>query len=175
MSVWAVPVAIRRAEPAEYDTVGELTVAGFTASERMSERFDSVDALLEHPRTQISRYSPAQARERVGQGALLVDIRPQWQRSALGEIPGSLIIEANHLLWRLHPGSGASLPQAHAGRELIIVCQEGYSSSLNAASLAQVGLPAGDLDGGVLAWADAGFPVSNTLTEVEQVVGVAAA
>ncbi|CAN5285282.1 rhodanese-like domain-containing protein [soil metagenome] len=128
--------------------------------------FSSVDELLAHARAGIERLTPVQARERVATGSLIVDIRPAWQREVDGEIPGSLIIERNHLEWRLHPGSGASIPQAADGQQWIIVCTEGYTSSLAAASLVSLGLPAADIVGGVYAWRDAGFPIADGASPV---------
>jgi rhodanese-related sulfurtransferase len=99
-----------------------------------------------------------------------VDIRPAWQRGEDGEVPGSLVVERNHLEWRLHPGSDARLPQAKVGTRWIVLCREGYASSLAAASLVSLGLPATDVDGGILAWRAAGLPVVEGTTPVEQVV-----
>jgi rhodanese-related sulfurtransferase len=106
----------------------------------------------------------------VAHGALIVDIRPAWQRQDDGEIPGSVIVERNHLEWRLHPASGANLPQATDGQEWIVVCTEGYTSSLAASALVSLGLPAGDIVGGIHAWRAAGLPVVPGATRVEQQV-----
>ncbi|WP_229052321.1 rhodanese-like domain-containing protein [Aeromicrobium sp. Leaf350] len=136
----------------------------------MSGPFESVDALLEHARSSISRYTPAEAARLVADGALLVDIRPAWQREDDGEVPGSLIVERNHLEWRLHPESGAALPQAAHDQQWIVLCTEGYTSSLAAAALTSLGLRAGDLEGGLYGWRDAGLPVVPGATPIEQVV-----
>ncbi|WP_344201596.1 rhodanese-like domain-containing protein [Aeromicrobium alkaliterrae] len=136
----------------------------------MSGTFASVDALLDHARSTIDRYPPAAAARLVEDGAQLVDIRPAWQREADGEIPGSLIVERNHLEWRLHPDSGAAVPQASHDQQWIVVCTEGYTSSLAAAALTSLGLRAGDLEGGLHGWRDAGLPVVAGPTAVEQVV-----
>ena len=125
----------------------------------MTATFGSVDALVEDARKGLRRLSPAEAQARVEAGAVLVDIRPEWQRVEDGVIPDSLIIERNHLEWRLHPRSGASLPEAHADREWIVYCTEGYASSLAAASLRSLGLDATDLAGGIVAWRNAGLPI----------------
>jgi rhodanese-related sulfurtransferase len=94
-------------------------------------------------------------------GALLVDIRPQAQRKAEGEIPGATIIERNVLEWRFDPASAARLPVASYDLQVIIFCSEGYTSSLAAASLLDLGVRrATDLEGGFHAWAAAGLPVS---------------
>lgn len=133
--------------------------------------YTSVDELLEASRASIERLDPHTAYERVASGALIVDIRPAWQRESDGEIPGSVVVERNHLEWRLHPESGASLPFAQAGQEWIVVCTEGYTSSLAASALTSLGLPASDIAGGIHAWRDAGLPVVTGPTPVEQVVG----
>ncbi|MDN5748879.1 MAG: rhodanese-like domain-containing protein, partial [Pseudonocardia sp.] len=92
--------------------------------------------------------------EMVAAGAVLVDTRPGWQREQEGELDGALLIERNHLEWRLDPTSGARVEQAVDHDVVwIVVCSEGYSSSLAAASLQDIGLRnATDLDGGYRAW-----------------------
>lgn len=132
--------------------------------------FDSVDALLAHAREGLRRLSPDAARDAVAAGALLVDIRPQWQRVADGEIPGSLVVERNHLEWRLHPASDARLSQAVAGQRWVVVCTEGYTSSLAAAALNSIGVEATDVVGGLHAWRAAGLPVVPGGTPVEHLV-----
>jgi rhodanese-related sulfurtransferase len=132
--------------------------------------FASVDELLDSARGALDRISPRIAHERVARGALIVDIRPAWQRELDGEIPGSVVVERNHLEWRLHPGSGASLPWASDGQEWIVVCTEGYTSSLAAAALVSLGLPASDIVGGIHAWRADGLPVVAGPTPVEHVV-----
>jgi rhodanese-related sulfurtransferase len=133
--------------------------------------YASVDDLLESAREGLTRLSPREAAEAAAAGDLIVDIRPEWQRRDLGEIPGSLVVERNHLEWRLHPTSDARLPQADTARRWIIVCMEGYTSSLAARSLVSLGLDAADIEGGVVAWRDAGLPVVPGPTAVEHVVG----
>ncbi|HEU5308952.1 MAG TPA: rhodanese-like domain-containing protein [Acidimicrobiia bacterium] len=124
----------------------------------------SIDDLLDEARARLRRFGPVEAAHAVERGALLVDIRPQWQRDADGEIPGALLIERNHLEWRLDPSSDARIPEAvDHDVEIVIVCSEGYSSSLAAASLQDLGLHrATDLDGGFLAWRAAGLPTRST-------------
>ncbi|MFI5429091.1 rhodanese-like domain-containing protein [Aeromicrobium sp. UC242_57] len=136
----------------------------------MSATFGSVDDLLDAARSGITRLAPHEAADRVRSGALIVDIRPAWQRETDGEIPGSVIVERNHLEWRLHPSSGASLPLATPRQEWIVVCTEGYTSSLAASSLVSLGLPASDIVGGIHAWRAAGLPVVAGGTGVEQQV-----
>ncbi|OUZ12724.1 sulfurtransferase [Aeromicrobium sp. PE09-221] len=133
-------------------------------------RFASVEALLDDARSRIERLTPVEARERQRHGSQLVDIRPAWQREEDGEIPGALVVERNHLEWRLHPGSGAALALTDRVDEWIVVCTEGYTSSLAAAALCSLGIAAADIDGGLRAWITAGLPVSRTVTAVEDVV-----
>jgi rhodanese-related sulfurtransferase len=121
----------------------------------------SVDDLLWEARAGLDRLSPARAAAAVHRGALLVDIRPHAQRSAEGEIPGALVLERNVLEWRLDPQSSARLPEASYDLEVVVVCSEGYTSSLAAAALQVLGLArATDLEGGFLAWRDAGLPTA---------------
>ena len=120
-----------------------------------------VDEMLETARARLDRVGPQRAAELAANGARLVDTRPQWQRDAEGTLPGALVIERNHLEWRLDPTSDARIPEAtDHDVTWIVVCSEGYSSSLAAASLQDLGLRhATDLDGGFQAWKAAGLPV----------------
>jgi rhodanese-related sulfurtransferase len=121
----------------------------------------TVDELLEAARTRLDRVGAVRAASLVAQGARLVDTRPQWQRADEGALPGALVVERNHLEWRLDPTSDARIPEAtdHNVR-WIVFCSEGYSSSLAAASLQDLGLRnATDLAGGFRAWKAAGLPV----------------
>jgi rhodanese-related sulfurtransferase len=136
-------------------------------------RFASVDELLADARSRLDRLSPLAAAQAVGRGALIVDIRPIGQRLAVGEIPGSLIIERNHLEWRLHPDSDASTPAAGPGQYWIVVCTEGYTSSLAADALNSIGVPATDIAGGYLAWQAAGLPTVPGATATGEFVAAA--
>jgi rhodanese-related sulfurtransferase len=119
-----------------------------------------VDEILAAARARLHRLDPIDAAAAVGRGALLVDTRPEWQRRIEGEIPDALLIERNHLEWRLDPASEARIPEAvDHDVEVIVVCSEGYASSLAAASLQDLGLRrATDLVGGYHAWRAAGLP-----------------
>ncbi|WP_199485058.1 rhodanese-like domain-containing protein [Actinomadura craniellae] len=120
----------------------------------------SIDEILAAARDRLARLEPAAAAAEVAAGALLVDIRPAAQRAAEGEVPGALVVERNVLEWRLDPASDARLPQA-TGYDLrvIVLCSEGYTSSLAAASLQDLGLAgATDVAGGFQAWEAAGLP-----------------
>jgi rhodanese-related sulfurtransferase len=119
----------------------------------------TIDDVLAQARSRLRRLPPHEARDAVVAGAVLVDIRPERQRAAEGEIPGALVIERNVLEWRFDPASQARLPVAHYDLHVIVVCSEGYTSSLAAAGLQDLGVHrATDLDGGFLAWRAAGLP-----------------
>ena len=133
-------------------------------------RFTTVDEMLDDARSRLTRIGPREAAQRLAEGAKLVDIRPTWQRAGTGEIPGSIVVERNHLEWRLHPSSSARLPQAVAGQQWIIVCTEGYTSSLAADSLNALGIAATDIVGGFEAWRRAGLPIVQGWTPADQVV-----
>lgn len=133
--------------------------------------FDSVDDLLAHARQSLHRLDVQQTVDALAAGARLVDIRPSWQRAREGEIAGALIVERNHLEWRLHPRSPARLPCAVPQQRWIVVCSEGYASSLAAAALVSLGVPSTDLIGGVHAWEAGGLPLRCGLTPVEGTVG----
>ncbi len=121
----------------------------------------TIDQILAEARSRLERVGPQQAARAAGDGALLVDIRPAAQRAAEGEIPGALIVERNVLEWRFDPASAARLPQASYDLRVIVVCSEGYTSSLAAAALQDLGVRhATDLDGGFCAWQAAGLPVT---------------
>jgi rhodanese-related sulfurtransferase len=121
----------------------------------------TIDELLAAARARLDRMSPHEAAQAVEHGALLVDTRPLDQRRREGEIPGALLVERNVLEWRLDPASSARIPEAtDHDVVVIVVCSEGYSSSLAAASLQDLGLcRATDLVGGFKAWRAAGLPV----------------
>jgi rhodanese-related sulfurtransferase len=118
-----------------------------------------IDQMLDDARLRIRRRSPEQAHFAYRRGSVLVDIRPEAQRATHGQIPGSLVIERNVLEWRFDPRSSARLEIANYDLDIIVVCQEGYTSSLAAAALQDLGLyRASDLDGGFAAWKAAGLP-----------------
>ena len=120
----------------------------------------TIDDVLDEARARLTRLSPLEAAGAVAQGALLVDIRPHAQRVAHGEVPGALVVERNVLEWRFDPASDARLPEASYDLQVVVLCQEGYTSSLAAAALQSLGVHrATDLDGGLAAWRAAGLPV----------------
>ena len=119
----------------------------------------SVDELLTEARSRLTRLGPLEAYRAQQAGAVLVDIRPEACRDDEGSIPGAVVIERTVLEWRLDPASSARLPFASYDVEVVIVCNEGYSSSLAAATLHDLGIRrATDLEGGYRAWKAAGLP-----------------
>lgn len=113
----------------------------------------TIHDVLESARGRLARLTPAQAGIRWSAGAVVVDIRPAAQRAAEGELPGALLVERNVLEWRFDPASDAALPIASYDLEVIVLCQEGYTSSLAAAALADLGVHrATDVIGGWAAW-----------------------
>lgn len=117
--------------------------------------------ILAAARTRLHRIGPAEALAVQGNGGVLVDIRPHWQRQAEGGIPGTIVVERNHLEWRFDPRSDARLAIADRyDLPIVVVCSEGYTSSLAAAALQDLGLwRATDLVGGFQAWKADGLPV----------------
>jgi rhodanese-related sulfurtransferase len=120
-----------------------------------------IDEILATARARLHRIQPVQAHRAQRTGAILIDIRPVAQRQAHGEIPAAITVERNVLEWRLDPRSHARLPIADRyDLPVVIVCQEGYTSSLAAAALHDLGLhKATDMIGGFAAWAADGLPV----------------
>jgi rhodanese-related sulfurtransferase len=128
----------------------------------------TIDEMLAAARARLRRLEPVQAFQAVQAGAVLVDIRPAQQRAAEGEIPGATIVERNVLEWRFDPACLARLPIARYDLQVIVFCSEGYTSSLAAASLLDLGLHrATDLDGGFKAWQTAGLPVVSPEPDAE--------
>lgn len=122
----------------------------------------TIGEILDEARSRLRRLSPQEAAAAVADGAMLVDIRPQAQRRLEGEVPDAVIIERNVLEWRLDPTSPARVPQVtDHDVQVILLCSEGYTSSLAAASLQDLGLGrATDVAGGYRAWERAGLPTT---------------
>jgi rhodanese-related sulfurtransferase len=122
----------------------------------------TIHELLEAARRRLRRLDPHQARDAVAAGAALIDIRSEHQRERDGVIPGAHFLPRNVLEWRLDPASGHPDPALSddLDRHVILVCDEGYQSSLAAATLQDLGFRrATDLEGGFQAWRAAGGPV----------------
>lgn len=116
-------------------------------------RTPAIDRLLAAAREGLDRVDPGDLAEEVAAGALVVDIRPREQRERDGEMPGALVIDRNVLEWRLDPTSPYSITETALDRRIVVVCNEGYSSSLAARTLRDLGLSrATDLVGGFQAW-----------------------
>jgi rhodanese-related sulfurtransferase len=119
----------------------------------------SIDEVLSEARSRLARLSPHEAHQAQQNGAVIVDIRPEASRAAEGRIPDAVVIERTVLEWRLDPASVARLPFASYDLYVVIMCNEGYSSSLAAATLQDLGMHlATDMDGGYRAWKAAGLP-----------------
>jgi rhodanese-related sulfurtransferase len=121
----------------------------------------TINELLVTARSGLCRLSPAQARQAMRSGAAMIDIRSDTQIARDGTITGALVIARNVLEWRLDPASDHRHPQApQLADHVILLCDEGYQSSLAAATLQQLGFTrATDVDGGFQAWRQAGLPV----------------
>ena len=126
----------------------------------------TIDEILVAARARLDRLEAKEALQAQREGALLVDIRPATQRSGTGIIPGAIVVERNVLEWRFDPASDARLPEAGSyDLRLVVYCQEGFTSSLAAAALQDLGLSqATDLVGGINAWRAAGLPTQFTAT-----------
>ena len=120
----------------------------------------TIDEVLAQARAGLDRVTPQRADELRRAGALLVDIRPHANRLAEGEIPDSVPIERIVLEWRLDPAGEHRLPGFTADTPVVVLCNEGYASSLAARDVRQLGVRSvTDLIGGFRAWRAAGLPV----------------
>ena len=117
-----------------------------------------IDLILSAARARLHRLTPAEALEAVEHGAVVVDIRPAAQRAREGEVAAALVIERNVLEWRLDPTSAHRVDIARPGRRIVVVCNEGFSSTLAIGTLLDLGLPdVTDLRGGFQALLAAGL------------------
>ena len=130
-------------------------------SEALPDGAPGIDELLVEARSGLARLRPEAALAAMTEGAVLVDIRPLEQRIVEGEVPGAIIIGRNVLEWRLDPRSEARIPAlARPDARIVVMCSQGYASSLAAISLRRLGLAeVTDLDGGFHAWRAANLPV----------------
>ncbi|BAL87640.1 hypothetical protein AMIS_24200 [Actinoplanes missouriensis 431] len=136
----------------------------------MTTTIGGVDALLERARAGLRRLDPHETRAAVAAGALLIDTRTDRQRARQGELPGAIVIDRTVLEWRLDPRSESRIPEATGyDVHIVVVCRQGYSSSLAAAGLQAIGLRrATDLAGGVEAWLAAGLPTTTGPADVRE-------
>lgn len=117
-------------------------------------QWDSLDAFLDHARSHLDRVAPADLADEMRDGALVIDVRDSAQRVEQGPLPGAHVVDLTVLEWRLAPSSPTRAFDVEDGRRVILVCRQGYSSSLAALRLRQLGVPgATDLAGGFEAWA----------------------
>lgn len=121
----------------------------------------TIGELLESARAEIARLEPPEALQAAATGAVLIDTRCAELRRQTGIIPGSVHVPLSVLFWRLDPASGYDDPRlSNLEREIVLICADGYSSSLAAATLRGLGfLRAADMVGGFTAWVAAGLPV----------------
>jgi rhodanese-related sulfurtransferase len=133
-----------------------------------------IDEVLAAARGRIRRYTPAEAAAALAEGAVIVDLRPHDERARTGIVPGSIHVPRSVLEWRVDPGSSWPNPNvADRSLALILVCEHGYSSSLAATSLFDLGFErAGDLVGGFEAWAAEGLPVASAPPRPEGLPGM---
>jgi rhodanese-related sulfurtransferase len=131
---------------------------------------DGIDGLVEDARAGVRRLDPHETRAAVAAGALLIDTRTERQRALQGDLTGAIVIDRTVLEWRLDPTSASRIPEAiGSDRQIVVVCRQGYSSSLAAASLRAIGLHrATDLVGGVEAWLAAGLPITTEPADVRE-------
>lgn len=122
----------------------------------------TIDELLERARANLARVTPAEAAAAVAErNALLLDIRADSQRAADGTVPQARFVARNVLEWRLDPACEHRDPElASYERPVILMCNEGYQSSLAASTLRELGVDATDMIGGFQAWRDAGLPTA---------------
>jgi rhodanese-related sulfurtransferase len=120
----------------------------------------TIEEILAASRARLVRVTPQEAFAELAGAGVLIDIRPASQRADEGEVPGSVIVERNHLEWRLDPTNDARLPWVTGyDHRVIVICQDGYTSSLAAAALHDLGMHrATDVIGGFHAWTAQGLP-----------------
>jgi rhodanese-related sulfurtransferase len=122
---------------------------------------ETIDELLAEAQAAIPRFTPAEAQAAAARGAILVDIRPIEQRFRDGMVPEAILVARNVLEWRLDPSSPYRDPRlSHRDRPVILICDEGYQSSLAALTLRRFGVDAGDVIGGVQQWKAEGLDLS---------------
>ncbi|MCG7310113.1 rhodanese-like domain-containing protein [Brachybacterium sp. ACRRE] len=121
----------------------------------------SIAEILAEARRGTARVAPSDLPGRLRDGARVIDVRTPWTRDAEGHIPGAIVVEHTVMLWRLDPLSPSRMADGPSyDDDVIVVCNEGFSSSLAARDLRELGFSrATDLEGGFRAWAAAGLPV----------------
>ena len=157
----AALAALRHWETGQFSAPARPAVRAVPARAEVA----TVDGLVDEARATYERISVRAAYQLVLFGrAVLVDIRPEAQRRAEGEVAPSLgpvVVERNVLEWRFDPRGSARLSWVTEETRVLVLCQEGYASSLAAASLVRLGVRATDVVGGLRAWRDAGLPLAS--------------
>jgi rhodanese-related sulfurtransferase/predicted small metal-binding protein len=125
----------------------------------------SIETLLGEARGALRRVDAREARSAMTAGALLVDIRSDAQRRTDGTVPGALVVDRNVLEWRCDPACPSRDPRIGSPRTLIVMCNQGFQSSLAAATLRALGRDATDVIGGFQAWRAAGLPTDQYTEE----------
>lgn len=171
MSAIATPVAASTATPAAPATSTDhwetrLFSGAGGARGWQAPVYDGVDDQLADARGRLTRVSARAAYQEVLHGrAVIVDIRPAAQRATEGQIAAHLaplVVERNVLEWRFDPRHEARLPEAGFATRVIVMCQEGFTSSLAADALLRLGIRrATDVVGGFRAWREAGLPTAD--------------
>jgi rhodanese-related sulfurtransferase len=131
----------------------------------------TLEQLLADAREMIERLTPNQAFSAMKEGAPMIDIRAEMPRERLGVIPGSIHVPRTVLEWRVAPDSRWRNPHIDHRERLILVCDHGYSSSLAAASLVELGCHAADVIGGFDAWVDKNLPIIR-VTQLPDPLGI---
>lgn len=160
-----------RKPPASYCTHRPTSAAASDEPHRTPPvALRGIGPLLARARSGLRRLTPREAAAALAEGALLVDTRTLEQRTEQGDLPGAICIDRTVLEWRLAPDSDDRIPEAaDPTRTIIVVCRQGYSSSLAAASLQAAGLSgATDMIGGFEAWVAAGLPLSDAPADVRR-------
>jgi rhodanese-related sulfurtransferase len=136
----------------------------------VDESIGGVDALLAKSRAGARRLTAQETVDACARGALMIDTRTETQRRRQGDLPGALVIDRTVLEWRLDPTSATHIPEAAScDVEIVVVCGQGYSSSLAAASLRSIGLwKSTDMIGGAEAWIAANLPLTTEPADVRE-------
>jgi rhodanese-related sulfurtransferase len=136
---------------------------------------ETIEGILAAARAEIERLTPCETLAAMRQGAVLVDMRPSEQRWRDGLVPGARVIDRNVLEWRLDPAGEHRAPAlARRDHQVILICDEGYQSSLAAATLCRLGLAAGDVIGGVQLWRAEGLRLDPFDEEADEAANASA-
>lgn len=156
-------------DPLHEDRPAASPAPGATNVIALHSRASSIDRMLDRARLGWTRLTARQAFDAQTDGALLIDVRTESQRAEMGEIPGAIVIDLTVLEWRLDPTSENRIPEATWEQSYIVVCRQGFSSSLAVARLQALGLRwSTDVIGGVEAWVEAELPLTTEAADVRR-------